>query len=104
MKSESVFALLAGAAAGVLAGLLIAPDKGEVTREKLMDEVQDAAHDAHVRARYARREMNSLKKTLMEQGAELKEDLRSKLAEQLSRLEQALSREPVAEPADDQTA
>ncbi len=85
-------ALLAGAAAGVALGVLFAPEKGEVTRAKIKDFAEDTAHDIHVRARHARREMNELKKTLAEQGAELKEDARDKILEQLQKLEKALAR------------
>ena len=102
MKAESFFALMAGAAAGLVAGILIAPDKGEVTREKLKEEAGDAAHDLHVRARYARKEMNALKKTLAEQGASFKDDARAKILEQLDRLEKALSHDEAQEDVDEQ--
>jgi gas vesicle protein len=114
MKSNSLFALLAGAAAGLTLGVLFAPDKGEETRAKikkaaeegyedLKDITEDTAHDLHVRARYARREMNALKKTLSEQGADLKEDVKAKLLEQLAKLEKVLAKEEAEAPAvDDQ--
>jgi len=111
MKAESLFALIAGAAAGVTLGILFAPDKGEETREKikkaasegydnLKDITEETAHELHVRARYARKEMNALKKTLSEQGATLKEDAKAKILEQLDRLEKALAKEE--EAIDDQ--
>ncbi|MGM9743379.1 MAG: YtxH domain-containing protein [Candidatus Cryptobacteroides sp.] len=47
MKSESLFALIAGAAAGVAIGLLFAPEKGEETRKK----IKEAAKDGYDMAR-----------------------------------------------------
>ncbi|MBQ3881238.1 MAG: YtxH domain-containing protein [Bacteroidales bacterium] len=104
MKAESLFALIAGAATGAVLGILFAPDKGEETREKikkaasegydsLKDITEEKAHELHVRARYARKEMNALKKTLAEQGAAFKEDAKEKILDQLDRLEKALSKE-----------
>ena len=37
MRGNSFFALLAGAAIGVAAGILLAPDKGSETRKKLKE-------------------------------------------------------------------
>lgn len=113
MKTNSIFALLAGAAAGLTLGILFAPDKGEETRAKikkaaidgyedLKETTEEAAHNLHVRARYARREMKEIKKTLAEQGSELKEDVKAKLLAQLTKLEKALAKEE-EEPVDDQS-
>ena len=78
MKTESLFGFLAGATLGALAGILFAPATGDETRKKIMDAASEGydeavegaqvlGHKAHVRYRYARREMNALKKTLSEQ-------------------------------------
>ena len=102
MKAESLLGFITGDALGVCAGILFAPEKGEVTRKKLMDaatEGYDAAvegagelaHEASVRYRYARIEANKLKKTLVEQGSELKEEARKAILEQLQKLEDYLA-------------
>lgn len=104
MKTESLFGFLAGATLGALAGILFAPATGDETRKKIMDAASEGydeavegaqvlGHKAHVRYRYARREMNALKKTLMEQGGELKEEVRQAIMEKLEKLEKSLSRE-----------
>ena len=110
MKTESLLGFIAGAAVGALAGILFAPENGEVTRKKIMeaaaegyDEAKEGlgefAHDARVRYRYARIEANKLKKTLQEQGGELKEEARQAILAQLAKLEEALAKEEaVAEP------
>jgi gas vesicle protein len=44
MKSSSkigLFSFIAGAAIGAIAGILLAPDKGSVTREKLKKQAKD---------------------------------------------------------------
>lgn len=41
MKANSFLALLAGVAAGVVLGLLIAPEKGEETRQKVKKTAED---------------------------------------------------------------
>ena len=41
MKSRTVIALLAGAAAGAVLGILLAPDKGEETRKKVKKTTED---------------------------------------------------------------
>ena len=109
MKSQSVIGFIFGAAVGACVGILFAPAKGEETRQKLMEAASEGydqamegldelGHEASVRYRYARIEANKLKKTLMEQGSELKEETRKAIMEQLAKLEAALSKdEAVAE-------
>ena len=41
MKSRTVIALLAGAAAGAVLGILLAPDKGEESRKKVKKTAED---------------------------------------------------------------
>lgn len=113
MKTESLLGFVFGAAIGACAGILFAPEKGEETRKKLMEAASegydqareglgDFAHDAHVRYRYARREANKLKKTLMEQGGDLKEDVRKGLLAQIEKLESYLSKEEAEVAVDEQ--
>ena len=123
MKGDSFFALIAGAAAGLTLGLLFAPEKGEETRRKVKvaaaegwDEFLDAADEGwgkakeaaadlkegaesatsrlRARARLARRDFKNLKATLTDQAADLKEDARAKILEQLDKLEKALAKDP----------
>ena len=104
MKTESFLGFLAGAAVGALAGILFAPAAGDETRKKIMEAAsegydqakegaEELSHKAEVRYRYARREMNALKKTLMEQGEELKEEARKTLMEKLDKLEKTLTKD-----------
>jgi gas vesicle protein len=113
MKTESFLGFLAGAAVGALAGILFAPAAGEETRKKIMEAAaegydqakegaEELSHKAEVRYRYARREMNALKKTLMEQGAELKEEARKTLMEKLDQLEKYFAHEEGEEEVDEQ--
>ena len=93
MKSDSLFAFIAGAAAGLTLGLLFAPEKGEETRRKLKETVGDAADSAKARARLARMELNDLKADLRDQAEDLKEDVRMKIFERLEKLESAIQKD-----------
>lgn len=93
MKSDSLFAFIAGAAAGLTLGLLFAPEKGEETRRKLKETVGDAADSAKARARLARMELNNLKADLQDQAEDLKEDVRMKIFERLEKLESAIQKD-----------
>ena len=106
MKTESLLGFIFGAAVGAVAGVLFAPAKGEETRKKLMEaaaegyeevkeDFDELTHDAHVR--YRRIEAGKLKKQLMEQGGELKEDARKALLAQIEKLEAALAKEEAEE-------
>lgn len=93
MKGDSLFAFVAGAAAGLTLGLLFAPEKGEDTRRKLKDTVGDAVDSARARARLARMELDDLKAELKDQAEDLKDDVRMKIFERLEKLESALQKD-----------
>ena len=93
MKGESLFAFVAGAAAGLTLGLLFAPEKGEETRRKIKETVGDAADSAKARARLARMELNDLKAELQDQAEDLKDDVRMKIFERLEKLESAIQKD-----------
>lgn len=93
MKGDSLFAFVAGAAAGLTLGLLFAPEKGEDTRRKLKETVGDAVDSARTRARLARMELDDLKAELKDQAEDLKDDVRMKIFERLEKLESALQKD-----------
>lgn len=93
MKGDSLFAFVAGAAAGLTLGLLFAPEKGEETRRKLRETVGDAVDSARARARLARMELDDLKAELKDQAEDLKDDVRMKIFERLEKLESALQKD-----------
>lgn len=93
MKGDSLFAFVAGAAAGLTLGLLFAPEKGEDTRRKLKETVGDAVDSARARARLARMELDDLKAELKDQADDLKDDVRMKIFERLEKLESALQKD-----------
>lgn len=93
MKGDSLFAFVAGAAAGLTLGLLFAPEKGEDTRRKLKETVGDAVDSARARARLARMELDDLKAELKDQAEDLRDDVRMKIFERLEKLESALQKD-----------
>lgn len=93
MKSESLFAFVAGAAAGLTLGLLFAPDKGEETRRKLRETAGDAADEAKARARLAKAEIDELRTELKDRTEDLKEDVRMRIYERLEKLESAIQKD-----------
>lgn len=93
MKGDSLFAFVAGAAAGLTLGLLFAPEKGEDTRRKLKETVGDAVDSARARASLARMELDDLKAELKDQAEDLKDDVRMKIFERLEKLESALQKD-----------
>lgn len=93
MRGDSLFAFVAGAAAGLTLGLLFAPEKGEETRRKLRETAGDAVDSARARARLARMELDDLKAELKDQAEDLKDDVRMKIFERLEKLESALQKD-----------
>lgn len=72
-KLESnLLALMAGVAIGALAGVLLAPDKGEKTRERLVDGSARLRRDMEEKAA-------ELKKDIARKSAELKKELDEQL-------------------------
>lgn len=93
MRSESLFAFVAGAAAGLTLGLLFAPDKGEETRRKIKESAEDAADEARARVRLARVELNDLKADLKDHADDLMDDVRMRIYERLEKLESAIQKD-----------
>lgn len=54
-------AMLAGAAAGAIMGVLFAPDKGSETRKKIKDKGKGIADDVKDKFRKGREKLNNLK-------------------------------------------
>lgn len=112
MKTKSFFSLLAGLAAGAALGVLYAPDKGSNTRARVKKAAEDGLGEfgdkAAEKEEEAEKSLKSLKETLREKSAEIKEGTRQLLLEQLDRLENALRKaeEPAAseEPSEEPEA
>ncbi|WP_276482267.1 YtxH domain-containing protein [Paraflavitalea pollutisoli] len=62
--SKMLLAFAAGAAAGVAAGILFAPDKGSETRRKMRESGEDLASDLKQRYEAAKKRFECLKKEM----------------------------------------
>ena len=93
MKGDSLFAFIAGAAAGLTLGLLFAPEKGEETRRKLKETAGDAVDSIRNRAEFAKTEIEELKAELKDRTEDLKEDVRMRIFERLEKLESAIQKD-----------
>ena len=120
-STKSFFSLLAGLAAGAAIGILCAPDKGWKTRARvkkaaengyddLKENLGDLGAKVDEKTAEAKDSIKSIRETLREKGAEIKEGTRDMLIKQLERLENALKQaeeaaeESVSEPAPDEQA
>ncbi len=93
MKGDSLFAFIAGAAAGLTLGLLFAPEKGEETRRKLKEATGDAVDSIKNRAESAKTEIEELKAELKDKAEDLREDVRMRIFERLEKLESAIQKD-----------
>ena len=93
MKGDALFAFIAGAAAGLTVGLLLAPDKGEETRRRIRETAGDAADTAKARARLAKAEFDEIKAELKDRTEDLREDARMRIYERLEKLESAIQKD-----------
>ena len=93
MKGDALFAFIAGAAAGLTVGLLLAPDKGEETRRRIRETAGDAVDAAKARARLAKAEFDEIKAELKDRTEDLREDARMRIYERLEKLESAIQKD-----------
>lgn len=111
MKNESLFGFLTGLAAGAVLGVLFAPDKGEVTRKKIADATEEGydvvktksqavGRLTRMKAKDVGTKLDALKESMLEHGADMKEDARAILLGKIAKLEAAL--EEYEEEVDDQ--
>jgi len=64
--SKSIIALFAGLAAGVALGILLAPEKGSETREKLADSLKDLTDSLKEKAAQELENLTELKNKVVE--------------------------------------
>lgn len=74
--SNLVFGLVAGLAAGTIMGILLAPDKGAETRNRLAGSLSDLGEAIRDRAAAELEKLASLKEDLMEQSGSSTEEVR----------------------------
>jgi gas vesicle protein len=67
-KGDNLVVLVVGLAIGALAGVLLAPDKGENTRKKIADSTKDLMEDASKKAA-------ELKEEISKKATEIQKDL-----------------------------
>jgi len=71
-----VLGLFGAAAAGVIAGLLIAPEKGSETRKNMIEGIGKIAIDLANMLQYGKDQLHQAEQTLSEESTELKNDVK----------------------------
>ncbi len=101
MKNESLLSFITGAVIGAAAGILFAPEKGETVRRGL----KAAAKEKYDGGRRIYEEIGNLKDILAQEGKAMKEEAKSRILDQLDKLEAALAERGDEEPeVEEQTA
>lgn len=85
-NSESILALLAGAAIGVGLGILFAPDKGSKTREKIKTGFDDLKDEAKEKFSGSKEELKEAVDNLLSKSSYKAEEAITFLEEKLSEL------------------
>ncbi|WP_224999341.1 YtxH domain-containing protein [Cesiribacter sp. SM1] len=78
-NSGKFMAFLAGAAAGAAIGLLMAPDKGDVTREKLSRQADDLLSDLEDQWEQSYAKIRDLANNALEEAERLSEQAQQKV-------------------------
>lgn len=87
-SSDSILALLAGAAIGVGIGILFAPDKGSKTREKIKNSLDDLKDEVKTKFNSAEEEA---KEKFSQTKDELKETVENLLSKSSYKAEEAIT-------------